>query len=250
MAIQGNTVGSTMPRSDWNQTNPAKADYIKNKPVPDATLSVSGLPADAAAVGEGLASKAPNGFGLGKSQGGFKLSDLDSITAPGWYHIASSGTILNTTSDYWYLHVVSYGDGSNHCTQELYSPGARSIRLRRNRYSKNWRGWGYENPYMEVGIEYATNEFVEGDRVYSKIINFGKMPAVGGSGSPHEIDVKQMVRYEGMNVTLGSPLDCIVDGYPDGPIAYCSADKTSVRVRVNADCSAYTAHIQLWYTKN
>ena len=32
MKIRGNTVGTTMPRPDWNQTNPAKADYIKNKP--------------------------------------------------------------------------------------------------------------------------------------------------------------------------------------------------------------------------
>lgn len=31
--IRGNTVGTTMPRSDWAQTDPTKADYIKNKPV-------------------------------------------------------------------------------------------------------------------------------------------------------------------------------------------------------------------------
>lgn len=30
--IRGNTVGTTMPRSDWAQTDPIKADYIKNKP--------------------------------------------------------------------------------------------------------------------------------------------------------------------------------------------------------------------------
>lgn len=31
--IPGNPVGTTMPRPDWNQTDPTKADYIKNKPV-------------------------------------------------------------------------------------------------------------------------------------------------------------------------------------------------------------------------
>ena len=30
--IRGNTVGTTMPRPDWNQTDPTKADYILNKP--------------------------------------------------------------------------------------------------------------------------------------------------------------------------------------------------------------------------
>ena len=32
MKIQGNTVGTPIPVPDWNQTNPNKADYIKNKP--------------------------------------------------------------------------------------------------------------------------------------------------------------------------------------------------------------------------
>ena len=30
--IMGNIVGLPSPRSDWNQTNETKADYIKNKP--------------------------------------------------------------------------------------------------------------------------------------------------------------------------------------------------------------------------
>ncbi len=30
--IPGNVVGLPSPRSDWNQTNEAKADFIKNKP--------------------------------------------------------------------------------------------------------------------------------------------------------------------------------------------------------------------------
>ena len=32
MSIKGITVGTPIPRSDWNQTDPRKADYIKNKP--------------------------------------------------------------------------------------------------------------------------------------------------------------------------------------------------------------------------
>jgi hypothetical protein len=32
MKIMGNTVGTTMPRSDWAQTNPKAADFIRNKP--------------------------------------------------------------------------------------------------------------------------------------------------------------------------------------------------------------------------
>lgn len=32
MKIRGNTIGTTTPRPDWNQSNPKRADYILNKP--------------------------------------------------------------------------------------------------------------------------------------------------------------------------------------------------------------------------
>ena len=31
MIIRGNTVGTPMPRTDWNQTNPHKSDYLKGR---------------------------------------------------------------------------------------------------------------------------------------------------------------------------------------------------------------------------
>ncbi len=31
MKIRGNTVGTTMPRTDWDQTNPKKASYLKGR---------------------------------------------------------------------------------------------------------------------------------------------------------------------------------------------------------------------------
>lgn len=38
MKIRGTTISTPMPRPDWDQTNPKKADYIKNKPT-DYVLS-------------------------------------------------------------------------------------------------------------------------------------------------------------------------------------------------------------------
>ena len=42
--IRGNTVGTTMPRPDWDQTDSTKADYIMNKPV--VVKSVNGITPD------------------------------------------------------------------------------------------------------------------------------------------------------------------------------------------------------------
>ena len=38
MIIKGNTVGTTMPRSNWDQIDPKKADYIKGKEAVDAAI--------------------------------------------------------------------------------------------------------------------------------------------------------------------------------------------------------------------
>ncbi len=37
MKIRGNTVGTTMKRPDFHQTNEKKSDYIKNNPLPILT---------------------------------------------------------------------------------------------------------------------------------------------------------------------------------------------------------------------
>ena len=39
MIIKGNTVGTTTPRSNWNQNNPNKADYVIGKEVVDAAIA-------------------------------------------------------------------------------------------------------------------------------------------------------------------------------------------------------------------
>ena len=42
MKIRGDTVGTTAPRPDYNQNNPRKADYIKNRPIPVPTAADNG----------------------------------------------------------------------------------------------------------------------------------------------------------------------------------------------------------------
>ena len=59
MKIKGIPVGTPMPRSDWDQKDPRKADYIRNKPTDllhgtDTSLAESGRAADAKATGEAL----------------------------------------------------------------------------------------------------------------------------------------------------------------------------------------------------
>lgn len=42
MKIVGNTVGTTMKRPDFKQTDETKSDYIKNNPIPAVTSNDEG----------------------------------------------------------------------------------------------------------------------------------------------------------------------------------------------------------------
>ena len=46
MKIRGNTVGTTMPRANWNQTDPKKADYVIGKEAADAAIEKAQETAD------------------------------------------------------------------------------------------------------------------------------------------------------------------------------------------------------------
>ena len=67
MKIQGNTVGTPTPRSDWNQNDPKKADYIKNKPDIQAMQTAINNAATAASNAATAASKANTAAGNAQS---------------------------------------------------------------------------------------------------------------------------------------------------------------------------------------
>ena len=46
MKIMGNTVGTPMPRTDWNQTDPKKANYLKGKEALDKRIADAQAAAD------------------------------------------------------------------------------------------------------------------------------------------------------------------------------------------------------------
>ena len=58
MSIKGNTVGTTTPRTNYEQTNPAKADYLKGKDVLDAAILAAQKAANDAKTAAGNAKTA------------------------------------------------------------------------------------------------------------------------------------------------------------------------------------------------
>ena len=75
--IIGGTVATPMPRSDWNQQNPNRADYIKNKPfekVDDKLSTTSNNPVQNNVVAQAIADMQPVRFTVTKQDGEYVSS--------------------------------------------------------------------------------------------------------------------------------------------------------------------------------
>ena len=99
-------------QADWNVTDETSDAFIKNKPVPDSTLTIEGAAADAKIVGDALAGKQPAGDYALKS-------DVASITVP-------NSNLVNGSAE-GSLRTVSSAEES-----DTYTLGDCAIALGRN----------------------------------------------------------------------------------------------------------------------
>ena len=124
----------------------------------------------------GIPGAAPAGYGLGWAQSliAYNGGDLDALTAPGWYYWNAQQTIniAGVSSQYWYIHVIAYGDGHLHCKQEL-NAITRNFTgsIRRKMSGSTWGEWEWDFPPMEVGVEYRTIERWGSAAVYKKRVD-------------------------------------------------------------------------------
>ena len=130
-------------------------------------------------IEQGIANSAPGGFGLGSIAKALTSNDdVNDIAASGWYSWYERSVPKNAINLSWVTimrvdgHLggvfvqTAYGvtDAINYYTQPIVA--------RRMRYSSAIGEWEYENPPMELGIEYRTTERYLGKPVYKKLIEF------------------------------------------------------------------------------
>ena len=109
----------------------------------------------------------PDGYGLGTNSKGFDFTQIDNITANGWYASASGATTINNVT-FYYCHLVVANYDANACRQTLY-PVAYDTVLTRMRYNGVWGEWEAINPPMFTGVEYRTTDRYQGVAVYKKV---------------------------------------------------------------------------------
>ena len=243
MKIHGNTVGTTTPRADWNQTDPKKSDYIENKP-----------------------NVAPGGYGYGDTP--VKLSSPDDDTAFveslnaqfaltisktrqvrfTWGGGSWVGELWNAGNNYGVLTAYSYA---------IQNVGYVMQKVVRNCVDGEWQPWEYENPPMRSGVEYRTTERYLGKPVYAKVIT-GKALAVAdttvsislgvGSGVITNL-VDYIITHQGSSTSVYTfPSHTLYDAKPMLS-GYFKIDSGAFVIQTHGDYSAHTATVFAKYTK-
>lgn len=192
---------------------------------------------------------APAGYGLGYSAI-ISASDLDSTKAPGWYCIPEGITHNNVSANYWYMHVVAYGSGNQHCVQKLYPVSSYNVELVRFCRSSTWSAWECANPPLALGVEYRTTERWAGNPVYVTLVNFGAMPDSSTKEKTHGIaNIYQVIRVECSVFHSTATFNLPYDAGTEKGMAY--ANKTAVKITANATLGTYgySAYVAVYYTK-
>lgn len=195
---------------------------------------------------------APAGYGLGgdANHGMPPITDANTATRNGWYHINTA--TANTPGVNGVMRADSYTEGSVmqtiFCTSWSASYHAMFQRVCLN---GTWQEWDWVDPPMVLGVEYRTTERWQDKAVYTKLIDCGKMPNNTQVAIPHGISMDKAIRHCGYGGTSTIPYSTTVWNPTATTHSVDVVVSTyAIYIRTNYDASAESAMIQLWYTKD
>lgn len=111
-----------------------------------------------------------------------------------------------------------------------------------------WGEWIYETPPMKVGVAYRTAERRNGKPVYTKLIDFGYLPANDTKSVDIGIQASRVFALEGSAYSAASSeFIPVPTGYNGVLGAYAYAWGSDLYVRSTADLSTYSAAFVIKY---
>ncbi len=233
-----------LPVFEWGE-----ADFRFRVPVSMAGNKISSLasPEDASdAVNLGYV----NGFGLGA--GGRHTEDLNNEKTTGWYSFSSA--CANTPFKYGVMMAVRRysGDVVQLAFNPYMSPGNGSGEICRRYFTTDWSRWEYCNPPGTLGVEYPTTERYLGKTVYTKVLDFGMLPAsqnknVAYTDAAATPIFVQLILSDGCVLGAGYGRD---RSFLTTAGLYLDVTKRNVRVYTEADFSSLTAYALVKFTKD
>lgn len=191
---------------------------------------------------------APDGFGLGYSA--VHYADLNDATKCGWWTIEADD--LNRPFDYGMgMTINRYGGRFTQIAFNPFMSGDGEICVR-SHDGTDWHPWEYLTPPMRLGVEYRTTERYLGVPVYTKVIDFGALPATASK----QVAIADGAYVAPIGVTLVLSDGCVISGYgKDRNFSsafgiYVDNTHYNVRVTTEGDFSALTGKVIVKYIKD
>lgn len=243
--ILGTYAGGQAPRTDYNQTDPAKADYLVGREKIADHIANKENPHGVTAPQVGAA---PSGYGLGGSA--TESDDLNTATNCGWYIFHNQ----TENSPFYYGTAMTLSRYGTRLTQIAFNPfmnGCGEICVR-SHDGTEWLPWEYINPPMYLNKDYRTTERWGGKPVYVKRISFGALPASGSSNVPTGISGGTLVSLTGTFYLSGGDAEAypVMDGSGPKCLAWVNKDCSYLYTQAIKDCSTYTGEFIIKYTKD
>lgn len=132
-------------------------------------------------------------------------------------------------------------------TMREWSTGHKAYRVSVDN-GATWGEWIYETPPMRVGVAYRTAECRNGKPVYTKLVDFGSLPANGTKSVDIGIQASRVFALEGSAYSAASSeFIPVPTGYNGVLGAYAYAWGSDLYVRSTADLSTYSAAFVIKY---
>ena len=191
---------------------------------------------------------APGGYGLGTTAPQFPDNDANNVTGNGWNLVNSTTANRPNGASWGCIRTDCYYSAAMWQTYYQMGSTCRAVRSLTNGV---WSDWAWDNPPMVLGTEYMLSERYTNKPIYTKLVNFGTLPAASNSKSVAfstenvtALSVDGRMSYNGDEYTLPFTLQ-------NGATISIYAHGKSVTITSGASSLAsYSAYVVVRYIKN
>lgn len=203
-----------------------------------------------------LAGKAPAGYGLGGTFGGY-IADADNATVDGKYQTNSNTLNLPNGIDGMFGVIDVTTIRPDKALLQKFYPGTDGYppySLERRRIIGVWKPWEWVNPPMAVGVEYRTTERYMGKPVYVMVVDCGVAPSKSETWIKINKEISRFISIDAVSYASDTYQTTIPDSVEScKAVLVMSSQSPYILVKTTTDnfaVNGYHVYARIKYTKS
>ena len=187
-----------------------------------------------------------------------KVASLDEVTAPGWYRKYFTAEEMPDGAVYgnWDFCVSTFNDSNTFeivmAVNNDYVDYTKAVHIRRKKENGVWLDWEWENPFLDIDIEYRTTERFLGKPVYVKSVRIESIAANSGESRGISYGATRVLRAyaSGKPTTPNTPyVTAPVNNDTEGFYCWGYMNDDIALVHAKSICAMSDVVCTVYYTK-